>query len=107
MIIDLSLVGVDQILSGLLITVIIALWHADHPSLSSDFDLRIIQRACGDRFLTKILTERNVSLDAFHSSNMLRGQGMYDLVRQTASRMIDFLPVVGQNFVLDFRKGIF
>ena len=105
MVVNLNHVNTGQILSGLCIIAILAMWHSDMPSISSPLDLRVIQRAAGDKFLEMALTQRNLALEDYHLDDTLQGCGMYDLVRIEAERLIPFLPVTGQQFVLDFPPG--
>ena len=105
--VNLNRLTTDQILSGLCMITVLAMWHSDLPSISSPMDLRVIQRAAGDKFLEMALTNRNLALDEYHLSDTLDGCGLYDLVRIQARRLVRFLPATGQQFVLDFPLGSF
>lgn len=103
--INLNQIEIGQIFSGLCIVAVLGLWHSDMPSISSSLDMRVIHRATGDLFLENFLTRNNFQPEDIHSNRSLVGRGLYDFVRQFARALIRFLPVTGQNFVLDFSPG--
>ena len=105
--VNLNRIEMKQIMAGLCVVSIVALWHSDSPSLSSALDMRVIHRATADFFLDIFLTGQDFSLEDFHSHHALGGRGLYDFVRQFARRLLQFLPETGRNFVLDFPRGEF
>ena len=92
LVVDIRLVPLSRISAALLIVVVVALWHKHYPSTSSSVDFRTIHRSCGDDFLTNYLTSKNYSLEDFHVTGNLRGQGMYDLIREMAAPLLKFVP---------------
>ena len=105
MVVKLKKLPTELLATGLCLVTVLSLWHLDHPSINSPADMRDIHRACGDHFLENYLTERDYSMDDFHTSGSLRGKGLYDFVREKGTRMMESLPRIGRNRTLDFPRG--
>ena len=105
MVVHLDRIPIDRIAAGLCMVTILAQWHSEYRCLSAPVDFRKITRACGDKVLGMLFTRRNYSMDEFHVGVGIRGQGLYDLVREAGVDLLNLIPISGRNRTLDIPRG--
>jgi hypothetical protein len=103
--VDLSEISLDLISAGLFLLTVISLWHSEYKNLNSAYDVRTINRACGDRFINFFLTGKRQSSDDFHLARENRGKGAYDFVLEKSRPLYQFLSRDSTGRVLDFPRG--
>jgi hypothetical protein len=97
---------IGKIMSGILMIQVLGLWHDGLLGMSYPSETRLVQRACGDCFVTNYysITQENLSTEAFGYEPDY-GQGVYHYVRSHAEMLGRYLPSNGFDKTKDFPRG--